>query len=314
MKISPLRTPLAAVLAAILLSAGTAKAQTAAETIHIATLPIDAGAEVFYAADQQYFEAAGVDATIDTLANGGAIIAAVVSGAMDVGYANLFSISQAYAHGLPVTVIAGAGLSVKGSPTAEIVVAKDSMIRTAKDLNGKVFGTEGLKTISEFAPRNWIDRNGGDASTVKFIELGFPETLAALDAHRVDAVMLPEPFLTSVKPSVRILADAYPAIADRFMIGAFFTSTAWAHAHPEALKRFRQALHEAAVWGNANRDLSAKSLAQHSKIPLATLATMGRVTYATTLDPGLVQPMVDLCYKYHAIDNVFPAKALLYPE
>ena len=308
-----MRTIVFLVLAAVLLCTGAAPAQSVA-TLHLAGLPIDASAELFYATDEGYFTAAGLDTTTDTMANGGAVAAAVVGGTIDIGFANVFSLVQAYAHGLPVTLLAGAGESVKGSPTAQIVVAKDSPIRTAKDLDGKVFGTEGLRTISEFAPRNWIDRNGGDSSTVKFVELAFPETQAALEAHRVDAVMLPEPFITYLKPQTRIIGDAYPAIADRFLIGAFFTTTSWAKAHPDAVRRFRAAIARAAAFGNAQHDASAQILARHSKIPPSALAAMNRVHYATTLTPDLVQPMIDLCLKYHAIDHGFPAQTMIAAE
>lgn len=306
-----LRPLAAALLCMQVLLAGGAGAQGTAR-IRILSLPVDSGAQAFYAMDREMFARAGLDASVDKLANGGAIIAAVTSGAADVGYSNVFSLEQAFSHGAPITLIAGAGLAAQDAPTALIVVDKSSPIRTGKDLDGKVFGTDGLKTISEFAPRNWVDARGGDSSTVKFTELTFGDSLAALQTHRVDAVMLPEPFLTEDLSSVTVIGDAYATIAKQFLIGAWFTSTAWAQAHPDLVRRFAEVMRESAVWANANHADSATILAKNSRIDPGILGKMHRVRYATTLTPPLVQPTIDVLSKYHAIDAPFPASRMIY--
>jgi ABC-type amino acid transport substrate-binding protein len=45
------------------------------------------------------------------------------------------------------------------------------------------------------AARVRIDANGGDSSTVKFVELPFSAVLAALEAGRIDAGVTAKPFL-----------------------------------------------------------------------------------------------------------------------
>jgi ABC-type nitrate/sulfonate/bicarbonate transport system substrate-binding protein len=51
----------------------------AAATVRIATLTIDSGSACFYAQDQGFFSRAGIDVQIQTIASGGAIVAAVAS-------------------------------------------------------------------------------------------------------------------------------------------------------------------------------------------------------------------------------------------
>jgi hypothetical protein len=36
---------------------------------------------------------------------------------------------------------------------------------------GLPLATAGLVTVTELSPRAWIDKNGGDSSTIKFIEI-----------------------------------------------------------------------------------------------------------------------------------------------
>ena len=93
----------------------------------------------------------------------------------------MISLAVAHARGVPVTIIAPAGLYATNAPTSVCGVAKNSPIKTAKDLNGKTVATNGLKNIGEFGPRAWIDKNGGDSSTVKFIEMPQNEVVGVLE-------------------------------------------------------------------------------------------------------------------------------------
>src|SRR5580693_2122463 len=107
-------------------------------TLKIATTPTDIGSEVFYAADKGFFKANGLDAQIQVISNGAAITAAVMSGALDVAQSNIASLAAAHEAGLDVVIIAPAGMYSSKVPTTALVVGKNSPIKTAKDLNGKI--------------------------------------------------------------------------------------------------------------------------------------------------------------------------------
>ena len=72
------------------------RAFAADASVRIATLTIDAGASCYYAQEQGFFKRAGIDAQIQAIASGGAIVAAVASNAVDVGFANLVSVAAAF--------------------------------------------------------------------------------------------------------------------------------------------------------------------------------------------------------------------------
>ena len=95
----------------------------------------------------------------------------VVLGAVDIGATS--TVVDAVAHGkhIPFVAIAPAALYTVDAPTAGLFVAKDGPIRKPADLNGKTVSVSGLGTVTEYATRAWIDKNGGDSSTVKFVEL-----------------------------------------------------------------------------------------------------------------------------------------------
>lgn len=308
-----LKRLLFAILGAALILAGSvpSTAQSRA-AIHMATIPIDSGSQPFYAADLGFFAKNGLDVKIDKISNGPAIAAAVVSGALDVGFSNLPSIESAYKKGIPLTVIAAAGLYSDDAPTSLLMVDKNSPAKTAKDLNGKTIATNGLKNIGEYAPDAWLDKNGGDSTTVKYVEMPFPEMAGALAQHRIDAAIIAEPALTKAKATARVIGKAYSAIGDEYLIGAFFSTTAWAKVHPDLVARFAASMRDAAVWANNNQLKSADVLAKYASIDAKTAATMTRSKFAEALTPALVQPTIDVSAKYKAFEGSFPAQELIF--
>jgi len=280
-------------------------------TIHVITLPIDAGAEVFYAKELGNFAKVGLDVEILPASNGGASASAVAGGGAEIGYADTVSLSSARGKAVPFVIVMPAALHVSAAPTTQLLVAAASPIRTAKDLDGKIVAGSGLGTISGFSPRAWIDANGGDSTKVKFVELAFPAMQAALDAGRVDAVMIAEPFLSAARKTDRVLASPYDAISKDFLVSAYFALEPWAKEHADVVNRFVMALRETAVWANANHARSADLLVQFTKIDPAAIGQMTRVRYGERLTPAMLQPVVNAAAKYGNF-TPFPAQELIY--
>jgi len=295
---------------AVAMFSGTASAQ-APGVIRVIALPIDSGAQPFIAQAKGFFKKAGVDVTITpSTSNGAAVAAAVASGTADVGQSNIVSIAAAREQGLPFVIIAGSKLSVAALHQNALVVAAGSPIRTARDLNGKTIAVPGLKAIAAVGTGAWIDRNGGDSSTVKLLETPFSAMAAAVAAGRVDAADIPQPQLDDAlkDKKLRVLADPYEAIAPQFLVGCWFTTASWAKAHPDLLRAFTSAMREAADWANRNPAETARIVGQLTHGPVS-LSALPR--YATTLDPKQMQPLLDAAARYGVLKSSLPAAELL---
>ncbi len=279
--------------------------------LRIETIPFDAGSEAFYAKDMGFFAKDGLDVTVTPVGNGPAIAAAVASGAIDVGFSNALSVETAYKRGLPFVFVAPAAMYASAAPTSVLMVPKDSPIKTARDLDGKTLAVNGLKNIAEYAPSLWIEQNGGDPSTVKFVEIGPTEIPAALAEHRIDAAFVAEPQITEAKSASRILAKAYDAVGEGWMIAGYFTTRDWADAHPDLLRRFQQAMHETAAWANANPDKSADILAKYTKLDPSLVRASVRAKFGDTLSPAAIQPTIDLAAHFKILP-AFQAQELIY--
>ncbi|HXF33176.1 MAG TPA: ABC transporter substrate-binding protein [Candidatus Acidoferrales bacterium] len=158
----------------------------------------------------------------------------------------------------------------------------------------------------------WIDKNGGDAKTIKFVELPDSAAAPAVAGGRVDAASVAEPFLDeALKLETRVLAPTYSAIANEFMIGAWFSTLDYAKAHPDVIRKFGTVMLETARWANKNQGRSARILEKYAKVRVSP--TMARVGYAERLTPSQIQPLIDAAARYGTIKNSFPAADLLAP-
>lgn len=282
----------------------------AGKPIRIGSLASDVSAEPLYAQAEGFYARGGLDAVISTLANGGAILAAVVGGALDVGFANLTSIAAARQRGVQVRIVAPATVYTEKAPVTVLVRAKGAKLHTGADLRDKTVAVSTLKGELQVGACAWIDKTGGDSTQTHFIEMRFSTMPAALAAGRIDAAMITEPALTAHKDTVELLSDAYTAIAPQFLIGGFIASESWLRENADAAHRFSAVMAETARWANAHHAETAAILAKSAGIEDALVRSMTRATYGERISPDEVQPVLDAALKYGSLRTPMKASEL----
>ncbi len=305
------RSALSAGAAAGLAFAAPSWARAQETAIRVGAVPADFSGEVFYAVDQGYFKKAGLNVDLQVFTNGGAVAQAVLAGALDVGLADLVSVSSGHARGVPFTYIAPAAFYTASQPTYFVAVTQSSPIRSAKDFNGKTVAVNGLKNVNQIPTMAWIDKNGGDSKTVKFVEMPYPQMPTALEQGQIDAAALAEPFITLNRGKFRILSLGDAGIANRFLVSGYVATTAWTGAHPDLVRKFAQVIHETGEWANKNPAQSAPILVKYAKLPAEVAANMTRTLYGDRLEANLLQPVIDATARYEVIPKAFPAQEII---
>jgi ABC-type nitrate/sulfonate/bicarbonate transport system substrate-binding protein len=207
-----------------------AHAQSA--TIRAGSAPVESYALMYFAREQGFFKAAGLDVQIQSFSGGGSVLAALAGGSLDVVCANVGALSNAHSRKIPLSVIAPGGGYSASSPTTVLAIAKTSTLGAAKDLHGKTVAVSTLKDLQQASVMRWVDTNGGDGTALRFIEMPVPEMGAALQAGRVDAATLLEPSLTAEREHIKVLTDCYDAIAKQFFITSMPRRTRGCRAIP----------------------------------------------------------------------------------
>lgn len=290
---------------------GASAADAPLQTIRVATVTADAGSEVYYAQKLGFFKDNGLDVQITGLANGSSVTSAVIGGAADVGQSNVVSLSQAHERGIPVVIVAGANMYRVQANESGMIVTADSAIRTAKDLPGKTIAINGLRGIQEIGIDNWLDKNGVDPKSVKYLDIPFSAMAEAVDQHRVDAALETQPQLQAALDTkrFRLVADVYAAIAPEFLLGGWFAMTPWVQANPKLAAAFAKTMYQTAKWANAHQAESAAILEEVMKVHMDR--TDHRVPFAESLVAAEVQKVIDVCAKFGILKAPFPASQII---
>ena len=219
-----------------------AAAQGAPTVIRLGTAPVESYALAIYGVDRGFFKAVNLDVQIQQFPGGGAVMTAAAGGALDMGCANVGAQANAHIRNIPLSMIAGGGNYSSDSPTTVLAVAKNSPLKTAKDLNGKTIGCSTLKDLQQVSVMKWVDSNGGDSSTLKFLEIPVPEMAPALvaTAESTAAPANLEPSLTFAKNDIRIFGKCYDAISKNLTITTHFANNTWLEKNPAAAARLHR--------------------------------------------------------------------------
>jgi NitT/TauT family transport system substrate-binding protein len=272
----------------------------------------DLFAEPFFLKDAGVFARLGIDYDAQVVNNAGAMAAAVAGGAIDIGMGDLVSPVNAINAGLPMVIIAGGALYLSTESTLIVAVAKNSPVKSGRDLAGKTIGVPTLVGLSTASLKAWLPMNGVDASKAKIVEIPQSATVAALQRGTIDAGALSEPFITLAAGDVRDIGHPLDAIAPRFLDSAWYAAKSWCDADPARVKKVVTAIYESATWCNAHRAATLSIFAERQKLDTKQLAGMARATWATSLDAALIQPVLNLATKYKIFDRAVDANSLIY--
>lgn len=287
-------------------------ARAAMATIRVGSVPVGAYMQPYNGNFAHIYQNAGIDLEITNLANSGAIVAALMGGSLDCGIGSPTGIAQARLSGLPLAIFAPAGMySVDAPPNALLMVAKNSPIEKASDLAGKTIGTDLLKSVPQIGTILWLEKNGVDPSTVKWLELPFAAMADALQAGRIDAATIVEPALTAAYATCRKLVDYNTAIAPRYFISTWFSTEAWLNANSRLAHTLARAVEATSTWTAMHPSEALGILEQYSKIPHDVLARMPATPYGTKLDPAMVDAPIQAAFKAGMTTGTVPAAQLI---
>ena len=270
------------------------------------------GAGLYYALRQGWFQQAGLDVSVQP-ASGAAAIPGVLGGAVQVAYANVFSLCEAHVKGLPIVLVAPGVAYASATAFQQLVVAGDSPLRTQKDFPGKTVAVSALGDMASFTVQSWLVQGGVDPATVHFVELRVASMPTALDQKRVDAIAIYEPFLTAAESKgARSVGKPFDSIALSFLEAAWFTTLPYATANRPTILRFTAALNRAQQYYDSHFDELIPLISDFTEIPPDLLRKLNPELIPAALNPAAIQPVIDAAAKYHAINASFPAKDFIF--
>jgi NitT/TauT family transport system substrate-binding protein len=277
--------PLVPVLVMLLAWGAPASAAGPPDVVRVATAGDDNAAPLLYADKAGLFKKANLDVQITKMKSGAAIAAAVAGGSLDIGKSSLTGLIAAHLRGIDFTFV------------------------------GKTISAAALNDINVVATQAWLEENGVDSKSVKFVEIPESAVSAALAQKRVDGSTVLNPVLADLinGGKNRVAATVFDGIANRFMISGWFASAAYVAQHRDVVDRFERVMQQAEAYANTHHAETLDLVVQFTGLDASTVAGMTRPTYPALLDPHDIQPLIDAEVKYKVIDKTFPATELISP-
>ena len=226
---------------AVLLAVRSAAAQ-ALIPVEVQGAPFDLNGPLFYAQDLGYFKKAGLDVHISTAqvtVEGEA--AAMLGGSINIGSANTATVAQAHLHGVDFRFLRRPGSSpTKRNRPRSFACRRTRRFTPRPTSTARRWRWPASRACCRSQRSRGPTSTAGTARACRFVEVPFPQMDAALAQHRVDAVVLTEPFATAAAGDTRVIGSAEDGVASSFMTLGWFATGAWLKANPDTALRFRR--------------------------------------------------------------------------
>jgi NitT/TauT family transport system substrate-binding protein len=288
-------------LAVLVVLSGTAfGGKRANVTITLDTLPIANGLPLTLGINKGFFAAQGIELKTKTFNSGNDIVLAMSNGDGDVGYIGYMPAMIGRTQGIPMSVIAAS--ETEGTSAADnwqnVMVRGSSSIQTPADLAGKTIALNALKGVAEIVVKGALEKRGVDPDSVKYTVMPFPTMPTALANGVVDAVHVPEPFMSQILAAGgRIVLAPGPVLGKYWPNGCYSALESWARKNPGLVRRFRAAINQSLEYSNSHPD-EIRAL-----LPPA-LRSIRLPTWSPLIDRVQLLELARLAKKYGAITTL----------
>jgi NitT/TauT family transport system substrate-binding protein len=274
--------------------------------ISVGVLSIAPSVAVQYGVDEGIFADHGLEVELQTGQGGAAMLPAVSTGTMNFSVGNPLSVMLAVDKGLDMKIVTGFSNSkAEGDDINGVVAAKASGIASFGDLEDKTVAVNTLKTQGDLTIMESAAKAGADPAKVKFVEMPFPDMQAQLDRGSVDAIWLPEPFLTKALADTKNVLvgspnqEALPGLPT--MVS--FTSGNFASQNADTVKSFREAMEETLEKAEQDPDALRALLPKFMNMDPAVAKNLKMETFDAEVPTEVLSDLGDLMVKYKYVEK-----------
>lgn len=262
--------------------------------IRAAYVPVATWLPAWVAKDEGIFAKHGLDVTLKPTQNL-SLLPGTVGHQFDFAASTAPDLIKAVAGGLDVVATAGESIETKQNPVMQLMVRGNSPIRGPKDLKGKTIAAPTLGAVMHVATLYWLKKNGVDPSSVRGVEVPFPNMADQLKAGSVDAAEGLVPFTTAMKAAGdRSLGDPMLAVGKKVLFPFWISQGAWARSHKPIIKAWIASLKEGKKYMDAHPKKARAILGKYSHLPPAIVNKVPLPTYRFTIKPKELAVWVDV--------------------
>lgn len=285
-------------------------------SITVGALPVVDDVSAYIAADDGIFKKDGLSVTIKQVLQSTLAIPEMEKGTIDIiGGGNYVSFIQASAKdpaNPPFRVLSEAATCTSGS--FDVLALPSEGIQTPANLQNKTIAVNLTNNIQTLMINSVLKSDDVNASLVHYVVIPFPKMVAALEAHKVDAISAVEPFATTAEQeagAVPIL-DQCSGPDSNLPLSGYFSTAAWAQQHPDAVHRFQQAMAQAQEIADTDRAQVEQTLLKYVKgLTKVQAATITLEQFPIALDGVQLNRVSNLMQEAGLIHSSVQASSLI---
>jgi NitT/TauT family transport system substrate-binding protein len=276
-------------------SASAGGSSAAVTTVTVGSLPVLDTAGLQVAVKEGFFKAAGLNVVVKSVAQSTVAIPDLLHGSIDViGGGNYVSFLEAQAHGTFAVEFLAPAVDCSTDDYG-VVALPSSGIAKASDLAGKTIAVNLTQNIQTLTTSAVLQADGVNAGSVRYVQVPFPDMVAALKAGRVDAVSAVEPFLSAaLAAGGKLVTSTCTGATADFPLSGYITTRTWAQKNPAAAKAFARALEKGNAYADANPSVVRGVLPAYTSMTAAAAASVPLGIYPSTLTAASLQRIATL--------------------
>jgi len=290
--------------------------------MHVGALPLVDFAPLYAAQTQGFFKAQRLDITLSPSPGGAPGFTALASGDLQACVSALVGQLVVADRGLNFPLVACGAAVGEGAPNDEaaLIIPKGSKMTTGAEWNHKRIGINLLGSIAWLGVRMWVDKHGGDSSTLSFVEIPFPQLNDALLNNRVDAIQQNEPFVSQIvqgnPDKVQLLDWVFSNVFPNALLAGLYSSDDYIKNNHSTVEAFNHAYNQGVDWVNAHLKTQElyELISGYSKLPVARLEhIMGWPRYEKKVSTAVYLQLAKDMERYGMIKKLPDPKTLIFP-
>lgn len=283
------------------------------QQIAVGVIPIVDTAPLWLGVEEGFFEEEGLGVEITQTTGGAAAVPGVVSGSFDIAFGNSISVMVAADQGLSLTFVTNGATTTGESPDFGAVVAPEgSSISSPADLEGATVSVNNLQNIGDTTIRTVVAEDGGDPSSIDFVEIAFPDVPAALSRGQVDAAWVLEPFLSAaIADGATVVSYNYVEFDPELDIAGYFTTQETVEEDPDMINAFTEAMGRSLEYAQDNPEAVRDIVGTYTQIDDAGRAEMTLPRFRAEFDSDSFARLGESAVEYGTLDEAPDIDALL---
>ncbi|MCR2762899.1 ABC transporter substrate-binding protein [Microbacterium sp. zg.B48] len=280
--------------------------ETPGETrsVRVAALPIAETGALWAAIDEGIFAEHGLEVEVVPAQGGANAIPALLSGDIQFAIGQPFGPIRADQQDLGVVIVGNyANSNAEGDDVNAVVALGDSGITRPADLAGKKVSVNTIGAAGDLTIRKAVQDDGGDPSSIEFVEVVFPDVPAQLEAGTMDAAWAPDPFRASVLGGGGVsVVQPYQATIPGLTVLTSITTQAILDEDPELVAAYSEAMAEALDWASSNEEAVRAAIATNLEIPEEAAAGITLPTFTWDLSDAGIEELGALAVEFAYIE------------